>query len=134
MQRIILLRSAISTAQVLVTYARVKPTIIHDPSTVNECVKEALRLLHMPDDDLLRVRHRLHCTFKAAWGLAAALGWISQRITPAASSCARRSCEHMLSESSTLVQNMLHPHWKLLSVLACRVFSFECLAPGELIM
>lgn len=55
-QRIILLRSAISTAQILATYARVTPTIIQDPSVVNECAKEALRLLHMSDDELLRVR------------------------------------------------------------------------------
>lgn len=55
MQRIILVRSAISTAQILAAYAKITPTVIHDPSTVNECVKEALRILHMSDDDLVRV-------------------------------------------------------------------------------
>lgn len=58
-QRIILVRSAISTAQILAAYASITPTVIQDPSTVNECVKEALRILHMSDDDLVRVWQRL---------------------------------------------------------------------------
>lgn len=54
-QRVILLRNALTTAQVLATFVRMQPTLAESTAMLGNNVAEALRLLNSSDDIILRV-------------------------------------------------------------------------------
>lgn len=54
-QRIILLRNALTTAQVLSTYVRIAPSLKDEVESLGQNVSEALRLLNSSDEVMLRV-------------------------------------------------------------------------------